>query len=298
MLSFRISGGLISTLVAACLCWAMQATADDNQMPAVKVDVLKKGSSASKTHEQAQSDLPLQSLTPEQRRRVEGIVKNRSMFRRLPTVGMNSEPALYHYFTHNPEAAVGIWRVLDISQFKLTPAGPNVWKGDSGDGSQGTIEVLYRSPHQQLLVCEGEYKSPVLSKPIKTQAVMHLRSTFPAPGKATHAIEHEVDLFVTFPSQAIDTVAKVIAPVSNTIADKNFRELSMFVQFMSVAMHSQPGWIEQVIQRLDGVRPEQKEELMKLSAQIFVAARKAELKQPGVEPASFDQVLAPFQPAK
>lgn len=298
MLSFRVSGGLISTLVAVCLFWAVRANADDNQMPAVKVDVLKKGTSASKASELAQSDLPLQSLAPEQRRRVEGIIKNRSMFRRLPTVGMNSEPALYSYFTHNPEAAVGIWRVLEISQFRLTPAGPNVWKGDSGDGSHGTIEVLYRTANQQLLVCEGEYKSPVLPKPIKAQAVMHLRSVFPAPGKSPHAIEHEVDLFVTFPSQAVDTVAKVIAPVSNSIADRNFRELSMFVQFMSVAMHSQPGWIEQVIQRLDGVRPDQKEELMKLSAQIFVASRKAELQQPGVEPASFDQVLAPFQPAK
>lgn len=297
MLSFRMSLGLITLLLTAAFSPVGLVFAEDEAMPAIKVDVLQKGSSTGKSYEQAVADLPLTQLPAEHRARVDSVLKHRSLFRRLPTIGMDSQPAVYDHFTRNPESAVSIWRVLEISQFKIAPTGPNAWRGDAGDGSIGTIEVLHRTPSSQLLLCEGEYKCPVLPKPIKAQAVMHLRTKFSnEPNK--QPITHDLDLFVTFPSMTVDTVAKVIAPVSNTVADKNFRELSMFVQFMSVAMEKQPGWVEHVVQRMEGVRSDQKEELMKLSAQVFVAARKAELEKSGVVTTSFDELLAPYQPAK
>ena len=297
MLSFRMSLGFITLLLTVALSSVGIASADDEAMPPIKVDVLQKGSSSGKSCDQALSELPLQQLAPEQRARVESVLKHRSLFRRLPTIGLDAEPAVYDHFIRNPESAVSIWRVLEISQFKIWPTASETWRGDAGDGSIGTIEVLHRTPNSQLLFCEGEYKCPVLPKPIKAQSVMYLRTKFSNdPNK--QLITHDLDIFVTFPSMTVDTVAKVIAPVSNTIADKNFRELSMFVQFMSVAMHKQPGWIEHMVQRMEGVKPDQKEELLKLSAQVFVAARKAELEKSGVVATSFDELLAPYQPTK
>ncbi len=302
MLCLRISAGMISALLAFCFLVTGLCRADDKQMPPIKVDVLQKGASSSKVMEQALADLPIAQLSNEHRQRVETVLKSRSLFRRLPTIGMSADPAVYQYFTRNPEAAVGVWRVMEISQFKLTPVTPTLWKGDSGDGSFGTIEVLHRTAESQLLLCEGEYKSPVLPKAIKAQAIMHLRtdaSERPADKNAAHHnIVHDLDLFVTFPSQTVDTVAKVIAPVSNSIADKNFRELSMFVEFMATAMKTHPGWVEQVVQRIDGVKVDQKDELLKVSAAVFVAARRNELQQSGVQNASFEDLIAPYQDAK
>lgn len=296
MLSFRLSAGFISALIAWCsLMTATQCHAEDKQMPPLKVDVLQKGVSSSKAFEQALADLPLDQLTSEHRQRVETILRHRSLFRRLPTIGMSAEPSVYQYFTRNPEAAVGVWRVMEISQFKLNPVTASMWKGDAGDGSHGTIEVVHRTANRQLLLCEGEYKSPVLPKAIKAQAVMYLKSDFTGATSPKHNIVHDLDLFVTFPSQTVDTVAKVIAPVSNSIADKNFRELSMFVEFMSTTMRTHPGWVEQVVQRMDAVRHEQKEDLLKVSAGVFVAGRKNELQQTGVQNASFEDLIAPYQ---
>lgn len=298
MLSFRVSMGAISALFAVCCLLVSPSRADDKQMPPIKVDVLQKGASTSKVMEQALADLPLDQLPTESRQRVETVLKNRSLFRRLPTIGMGADPAVYHFFTRNPEAAVGVWRVMEISQFKLNQVAPMQWKGDAGDGSNGSIEILHRTASRQLLLCEGEYKSPVLPKPIKAQAVMHLRTDYPEKAQANHNIVHDVDLFVTFPSQTVETVAKVIAPVSNSIADKNFRELSMFVEFMSTAMHTHPGWVEQVVQRMDGVKNDQKEEFLKVAATVFVASRKNELQQNGVQNASFEDLIAPYQGPK
>ena len=266
--------------------------------PKIEVDVLTRGDSSRKTQTDAVSRLPMRHLSPEQSRRVQSIVDNRSMFRRLPNIQIDADPAVYRYFTHNPEAAVSIWRRLGISKFQLSETSNGVWHADAGDGSVGTIEVLHRSNNEQLLLCTGSYKSPLLTKTLQAQAVMHLRnvgvvSESDPDGPAQ--VLHDLDLFVMFPSQTVDAVAKVISPVSHMIADRNFRELSMFVRFMHVAMQRQPGWVEQLAGQLDSVTPDQKVELLKLSAQIFVAERRRNGNGAGVTQTGLESAVAPYR---
>lgn len=293
--------------LATCVCLASwTAVADDgrqnasgkSEVPPIRVDVLTRGVSSRKVERDSKTRLPMNRLSPEQAERVRTIVDNRSMFRRLPNIQIDADPAVYSWFTHNPEAAVSIWRRLGISKFVMKETSPNVWYADAGDGSIGTVEVIHRSNNEHLLLCSGSYKSPLLTKPIQAQAVMHLRNIGVAdaddPEGSTQII-HDLDLFVKFPSQTIDTVARVISPVSHIIADRNFRELSMFVRFMHVAMEKEPGWVEQLAGQLDGITPDQRVELLKLSAQVYVASRKRQSEQSNVTQTGLESAVAPFR---
>jgi hypothetical protein len=269
--------------------------------PPLKVDILARGSSSRSTLRDALDRLPLDDLTKEQRGRVIQVLEHRSMFRRLPAISIDANAEVYNHLTHNPESVVGIWRVLGISKFTMQETGPTEWYGDAGDGSTGTIDVLSRSPNHHLLLCTGKYKSPLLARPIEAKAVMHLRTQYQQGADLQSKVVHGVDLFVMFPSHTIDTVARVIAPVSHMIADRNFRELSLFVRFMNVAMERQPGWMEQTIQRIDGIDREQRIELMKLSAHVYVAAqnRMANSQTPNpdrrVQQAGLEKLIAPYR---
>lgn len=293
--------------VAGVISLATMATfADDDapdgrrqkNPPPIKVDVLTKGASSRSVERDAAARLPLKHLSPEQIARVQQIVKKRSMFRRLPNIQIDADPSVYQWFTHNPEAAVSIWRRLGISKFVMEQTQPNVWHADAGDGSVGTVEVLHRSGNEHLLVCSGSYKSPLIAKPIKATAVMHLRNVSVADAKDPDGppqIIHDLDLFVMFPSQTIDTVARVISPVSHMIADRNFRELSLFVRFMNVAMEREPGWVEQLAGQLDGVTPEQRTQLLKLCAHVYVASQRRGEKASGVTQTGLEEAVAPYQ---
>lgn len=265
------------------------------------VETLARGSSSKSTLQDALDRLPMDELTAEQRRRVNAVLKQRSMFRRLPVISIDADPEVYNHLTHNPESVVGIWRVLGISKFTLDQTGPTEWYGDAGDGSTGTIDVLSRTPNRHLLLCTGKYKSPLLPKPIEATAVMHLQTQYQIAEDLQPKVVHGLDLFVMFPSHTVDTVARVIAPVSHMIADRNFRELSLFVRFMNVAMERQPGWVEQTIQRIDGIDREQRIELMKLSARVYVAAKQRQVDQRTpqsdgqVEQAGLDELIAPYR---
>ena len=269
--------------------------------PPIKVDTLARGSSSRTTLRDALERLPLDELTDEQRRRVNEVLEHRSMFRRLPAISIDADPEVYNHLTHNPESVVGIWRVLGISKFTMQQTGPTEWYGDAGDGSTGTIDVLTRSPNRHLLLCTGKYKSPLLARPIEATAVMHLQTQYQQGEDLQPKVVHGLDLFVMFPSHTVDTVARVIAPVSHMIADRNFKELSLFVRFMNVAMERQPGWVEQTIQRIDGIDREQRLELMKLSARVYVTAQnrlaKNEAPNPDrrVEQAGLEELIAPYR---
>lgn len=280
-----LSGGMSVSLLAQSPAPEPGAEEPGGEFPVVQVELLEKGDSSRNQLKSALDALPLQHLSADHRKRVNEILENRALFRRLPTIGVECAPEIYSHFTANPESAVAIWRAMGISKFTLTPQNGNVWVGDAGDGSRGTIELLLKTPETHLLLCDGEYRSPVLPNIIRAKALMHLRTRPMVRENGEQRVVHDLDLFVMFPQQTVETVAKVVSPVSHMIADRNFRELSMFVRFMHVVMERQPGWVERVVQKMDGVSFEQKEELLQLSARVYVAARKAEARQTEIAPA-------------
>ena len=240
----------------------------------LSVTCLDRGNSSRQFRDAAASALPLDKLRPEDRKRVEHVIRTQSLFRRLPVYSFPADARVYTYFSQHPVMTVGIWRAMGISQFQVHRAAPDYYEASSGDGSAGVVEVLYRDDNQQLVFCHGEYKSPLLVRPIRAAAIMFLRANFQQDDQGDVTATHQLDLFVSFPSITVEAVAKVISPISNMIADRNFHEVTLFVRLMAMAMSNQPGWIEQLIDRVEGVPEADKTELRKITADVYITARR------------------------
>ena len=275
-------------------------SANDAEMDAsfqtLGVNTIKLGSSTTAVRKQALHDLPLERLSNEARGKAESLLKNIGMFRRLPSLSFEVDPDVYGYFVRNPDVAVATWRAMDISKFNLQEVGPNRYHADAGDGSIGDVELFYHTPEDTLIHCDGAFKSPLLPKPIVARSLMRLQTTFAKEPDGRVIGTHSGDVFVEFPSPAIETVAKAISPVSHTIADRNFKQMTLFAHLMSQAMAKHPGWIEVIGNKLDGVDARRKQEFMEVSARSHAIARKR--LNTSVKPVSLftpDEVLAPLR---
>jgi hypothetical protein len=268
----------------------------DESFQSLGVSTVKSGSSTTAIRKQALAELPLDRLTDEARGKAESLVKNLGMFRRLPTLSFEVDPEVYGYFVRNPDVAVATWRAMEISKFKLKAAGPNRYTADAGDGSVGQIELLLQSPEDTLIHCDGAFKSPLLPKPIIARSLMRLQTSFAKEPDGRIIGTHSGDVFVEFPSQAVETVAKAISPVSHTIADRNFKQMTLFAHLMSQAMARHPGWIEVIGKKLDGIGAERKQEFLEVSARSHAMSRKR-LNAAAPSPLFFspDVVLTPFR---
>ena len=246
----------------------------DESFQSMGVNTLKTGSSTTAVRKQAIHDLPLDRLSDDSRTKAESVLKNLGLFRRLPTLSFEVDPEVYDYFLRNPDVAVGTWRAMDISKFKLLEVEPNRYQADAGDGSVGQVELFYHTPEDTLIHCDGAFKSPLLPRPIVARSLMRLQTTFAKEADGRIIGTHSGDVFVEFPSQAVETVAKVISPVSHTIADRNFKQMTLFAHLMSQAMARHPGWIEVIGNKLDGISAERKSEFMEVSARSHAMSRK------------------------
>ncbi|MCX7423193.1 MAG: hypothetical protein NT013_27160 [Planctomycetia bacterium] len=267
--------------LALCVCAGSMASADEqnppptqNQPSAIKIEVVSTGNSSAAARKKAIADIPVEKVTADLRPKVEEVLKNVSLFRRMPTLSFASDPDVYHFFITHPDVAVSIWRVMEISTFEMWQVGALSYEADSHDGSLGVIEVLHSAPERHLVLCEGSFKSPILPKPIKARALLHLQPTFRKGDDGQTVVSHTIDMFVSFPSQPVDITAKLISPVSHAMADRNFREVSTWCAMMSMAMCQQPGWVEQLAQKMEGVLDVRRTQLLRLAAQTFVENRK------------------------
>lgn len=262
----------------------------------LRVEVLAPGNSSRAMLRAAADGVPLNRLQPADRQRARTVLSSISLYRRLPTVRCEVDPRVYTYFTTHPDVAVSIWRAMDVSNLQMRQTGPLEYEADAGDGTQGVISLLYRGPDCCLIHCDGQFTNPVVKKPIRAQGLMCLYTEFSRTSDGRTLATNRADIFVTFPSQTVETVARLIAPVSNRIADRNLEELSLFLRFMDAAMTTQPGWVEDVSTRLDGLLPGRREQLLQLTAEVYVDGQRQMQARNGQDP-SLELILPPVRSA-
>jgi hypothetical protein len=263
---------------------------------ALRVDVTQAGSSSKDELARAVRRLPLSKLSAEDRQRVNGVVRHPSLYRRLPTVTCRTDPRVYSFFVENPDVAVSIWRVMGISDMQMRQVSANEYETDLKDGTLGAISVLHRSPACHLILCTGDFKSPLLAKPLRSTGLMSLQSQQWQGPNGEQYVTHSADVFVVLHSEAVEAVAKLISPMSFKMADKNFEEVTLFIRMMDEAMAHQPGWIERTAARLDGVVPGRDKELLDVASRVYVDARRRELEQAG-GPVTLEAIRPPVRTA-
>lgn len=285
---------VLATWTSTSLALAEQREQDSvipvNQIHATQQPIvatlIKSGDSSRRTRNEAIEQLPMALLTPADQQAVQLVLKDLSLFRRLPTLQIDADRRAYEYFTEHPDVAVSIWRALQISSVQMKEVNSLQYQTDTRDGTIGMVQVLLRSPGSYLVMCQGQLQSPGMPKPIHVKALMHLQPRFDSNGK----VVHHLDLFVNFPSQTIETIAKLTSPVSFRIADRNFEEVTLFVALMSSAMSRQPGWVEQTAGKLEGVFPQRPQELLQVTASVYVDAERRRLTALG-QPVTLENIM-------
>lgn len=251
-----------------------KSPAAENANKNVLPDVNAKGTSSSAARKAAIAELPLDQLTPEHRHQVNSLLKSVSFYRRLPKVSFPVEPDVYQYFAAHPDTAVSIWRAMKISKLQMWQTGRYNYEADTGDGSVGTVEVLHMGAEKSLVTCDGVYKTALFTKPIEAKSLLFVHTSFSRDEEGVVHVTHRADLFVSFPSQTIDVVSRIFSPLTVSMTDRTFTEISLFLKMISTAMARRPDWVEQIAEKMDGVPDIRKTQVLELNAQVHTATQK------------------------
>lgn len=229
------------------------------------IAVIAPGRSDRATEDSARDRLPLKQLSRENLQRANTILNQTSQYRRLPEVSYQVDRPLYTYLVHHPDVAVSTWRAMGISRFQMWQTGPLEFEAAAGDGSEGIADILYRDAGQCLFICEGRYQNALLPRPIIASVLVLFQYSFSADTPKGTLVRQSADVFVSFPSQSVATIAKVLTPVTNSLLDRNLFEVTLYSCMMSRAVLDEPDWVVLLAQQLDGVLPARPKELVAIA---------------------------------
>jgi hypothetical protein len=236
---------------------------------AARADISNATSSPA-AREEAIRAIPWRRIAPQHRSTAQFIVKNASLYRRLPTRIIDCDPDMFTFLVRHPEVVIDVWRLTGLSQIALERLPGGVYRGTDGAGTSGTVRFLYadwgkNAQNLAVVFADGAYEGKPFVQPIKAQSVLLLRSGAIRETNGRHYITVRIDSFVRIEQLGIELVAKTIQPWISKTADHNFLETLTFVSNFSRTAEQNPAGIERLATRLPSLDPPTRNELVALS---------------------------------
>ncbi|QDV68518.1 hypothetical protein Poly24_22270 [Rosistilla carotiformis] len=233
-----------TTVLLLVVCWLVQFASS-----AAALDFGDKRAE----REAAIAALPLDRLTQTARKRVEQIISHPTMFRRLPTQGMDCDRDMFLFLVRHPEVLVGIWDVMDITQVQMQRTGPYNLVASDGQGTSCEIELIYGDSQTHLYIARGKYEGSMVAKPLTGSGVFVLHSSYARSSSQRETIGGQMDVFLDIDSIGADLVVRTLGPLIGKSADHNFVETAKFIAQISQASEVNPEGVKKLGQQIPQV---------------------------------------------
>ena len=211
--------------------------------------------------------IPWRQMGPNEQRTAQFVIKNTSIYRRLPTRVIDCDPEMFNFLFQHPEIVIDVWRVMGISQVTLKKLPGGAYRGTDGAGTTGVVRFLHTNfgPNAQnvaVIFADGTYEGKPFVTPLKAQSILLLRSGAVQETNGRHYVTVRVDSFVRIDQMGIELVARTVQPWISKIADRNFIETLSFVSNFSRTAEKNPQGMQRLATRLASLDEPTRNELV------------------------------------
>lgn len=215
-----------------------------------QVRTLAGADSSRQAQQDAVSLVPWQDLNSEGTRKIQQVIEDPSIFRRLPVTTIACDPQFFTFSIRNPETIVNMWQVFGVTTMGLQRTGPYTYAGNDGAGTNCTAELIYGDATRHIYVGTGTYEGPVFRRKITGRCVAIL-TTNVTGGANQYDLTNQLDVFIKVDNLAADLIAKTLTPLVGRTADHNFRESLTFLQAFSQTATHDPTRVSYLSQKLN-----------------------------------------------
>jgi hypothetical protein len=200
--------------------------------------------------------LPIDKLDAQGQAKIQSVITNVTMFRRMPVQVIDCDPDLYLFVIKHPDVVVNTWRALKISQLQLKEIGKDKYQLKEVSGTTADLEFLYRSHDTQILYAEGNYEGPILKQKVKGRAIFVLKTGYVRETNNRYYITSRLDALLSVDPGAVELVTKTLQPILGKIADNNFNQSVSFVSSLSRTIELNSPGVQRLALHLPDVQPE------------------------------------------
>lgn len=247
-----------------------QSSQQSTKSSTKKSNASSKASTSDAARNEAIQAIPLENISRQYRGSVQKVLKDPSLYRRMPTQMVDCDPELFTFLMKNPEMLVEIWREMGISQVMLKRTGGETFKLSDGAGTTGDLVIVEhqcdgKAQNRIVMFSEGAYEGKPFKRPVRAQCVLLLRSGSLKKKDGRDYVACRLDTFVRIERTSIKFFAKALHPWVGKTADANFADTIQFISSFSQASEQRPMTIERLVNSLEHVTSQRKRELVNLA---------------------------------
>ncbi|MDO4571291.1 MAG: hypothetical protein Q4D38_12975 [Planctomycetia bacterium] len=222
---------------------------------------------------------PYAELSQEDKERVSRVLKDVSIYRRLPLQIVSCDEELYHFASRHPDVIVNIWELMKVSKMTLREVSEGRFYMEDQAGTRGLIQCIYRSERLMLLYATGIYEGPPFPRKVKGRGLVVLQNLPVVNEQGERFLAIRLDAFMQIENNGVDALAKTFQPVVGRVADHNFAQVAGFLGQLSKTSAENGFGVAAMSERLTRVPVEVQQEFAKVAISVMERAD-AEALQP------------------
>jgi len=216
----------------------------------------------------AVQSIPLEKLAPDDRAKVESVLSNVSIFRRLPVKVVDCDPDLYLFLIRHPDVVVNIWEIMKVSQLLVRQIDENQFQLSEPGDTTAQLAFVYRSHDTHVLYGEGTYEGALAARPVKGRGVLVLKCGYVRETNGRYYITSRLDCFMTIAPVGAELFTKTVSPLMGKTADSNFAQTVAFVGSLSRTAETNTRGVQRLASRLTHVPPEVRARFAEVAANV------------------------------
>lgn len=227
-----------------------------------------KGISSRSAKDDALRAVPLDKLNPEAHAKVSTVLKDISIFRRLPIRSVDCDPALFHHLISNPDLVVNIWQLMGVTNVSMDRLGENHFRCADGDGTTCRAEFVHHSHDTHIIYAEGIYDGPLFPRPVRGQCVAVLKTAEIRETNGRFYVSARLDVFLHVDNAGVEILAKMFQGWLGKTIDYNFVETVGFLSTVSHTAETNPQGMRRLVSKLERVEPQRRQQFIAVTDQV------------------------------
>jgi hypothetical protein len=206
--------------------------------------------------ENALRSIPYDRLDQDARAKVDAVLSNISVYRRLPVRVTDCDPNLYIFLVRHPDVVVNIWELLGVSQVHARQVLDGRFRVSDNSGTTGTLEILYQSQDTHLVYAQGQYEGVLCPRPAHGSCLLVFKSGYVRESDGRWYVTTRLDAFLNLEPGALELLTKTLQTLVGPVADANFTQTIGFVGSLSHTSEVNPQGVRRLAGKLTHVPPE------------------------------------------
>ncbi len=219
------------------------------------------GTSSAAARTSAVQSIPFDKLDVGSRSKINSVLSNASIYRRMPTRTVNCDPDLYLFLVRHPDIVVNIWEILGVAQMQLRQTDVDTFRVTEAEGTAASMEYLYHSSNLQIIYGKWTYTGPLLARKINGHCLAMLRSNYAKEANGKYYITAQMDGFISVDSGGAELIARTLQPLMVKNVDNNFIQTVAFLGSLSKTAEVNPQGMVRLADRLTHVQPTTRQQL-------------------------------------